>query len=195
MSRQPIDQVTKGNNLPPRVQVWQYTRCSKVPFSARDIAEATGIDKTVSGPYLKSLANAGYLAIVDKRLGKPIMFEFIKGPMPAPRVRPDGSPVKIGAGQENMWRSMKMLKSFSVEELAQTSTCDDVTVNSLTAKTYVFMLFRAGYLRKVSNNPDRWSLPMAKRTGPMAPMIQRIKQVYDQNLRKVVWPSYEGDQS
>ena len=57
-------------------------------------------------------------------------------------------------------------------------------------------LQRAGYLKvAVSKGPyrrARYMLIPARNSGPQAPLIQRIKQVYDPNLGKVVWPRQVG---
>ncbi len=195
MSRKPIDQVTKGKKLPPRERVWKFIRGRKAAFTVRDISDNVKVDYGLSRPYLKSLVKAGYISIVNSAApGEVIQYKFIKGPVAAPRVRRDGSPVTQGAGQENMWRSMKMLNAFSAQELALAASADNVTVSTGTARSYICMLAKAGYLKKTGDEPARWVLLSTKRTGPLAPMVQRIKHVYDPNLKKVVWPvSSVGD--
>lgn len=47
MSRKPIDQVTKGNLLPPRQRIWKYIRGRKKPFSTIDISNDIKIDPTL----------------------------------------------------------------------------------------------------------------------------------------------------
>ncbi|PHR52919.1 MAG: hypothetical protein COA47_17400 [Robiginitomaculum sp.] len=190
MSRKPIDQVVKGRDGTPRERVWKFIRGRKEAFTVRDISDAVKVNYGLSRPYLKSLVLAGYVGLVrlPQKVTDFTTYKFIKGPMTPPRVRKDGSPVTQGSGQENMWRSMKMLGAFSTSELAIASSSDEVTVSGGTASSYITMLVKAGYLRKVSEVPSRWVLLTAKRTGPLAPMVQRVKHVYDPNLKKVVWP-------
>lgn len=197
MSSKPIDQITSGNVLPPRQRIWKFIRGRKDNFTTVDISNELKINLLQSRTYLKSLAKAGFIevAALPRNARQPVSYKFVKGPMMAPRVRKDGSRVTQGAGQNNMWRTMKMTGQFTVSELAVASSTEDDTVTIKTAKTYIQMLTRAGYLKKISHNPGRWKLPTSKHTGPIAPMIQCTKQVFDPNLNKVVWPVQEGKTS
>ena len=190
MSRKPIDQVIKGRDGTPRERVWKFIRGRREVFTVRTVGREAKVNHDIARTYLNSLASAGHISIKYQPDGEArgIIYKFYKGPVTAPRVRKDGSPVTQGSGQENMWRSMKMLNAFSTSELAVASSSDDVAVSEGTAKSYITMLVKAGYLRKVSEGPSRWVLLTSKRTGPLAPMVQRVKHVYDPNLKKVVWP-------
>ncbi|MBL4800888.1 MAG: hypothetical protein JKY45_03270 [Emcibacter sp.] len=197
MSSKPIDQTTKGNVLPPRQSIWKFIRGRKDTFTTIDISNELKINLLQSRTYLKSLVKAGFIEVVDlpRNAAQPVSYKFIKGPMTAPRVRKDGSRVTQGSGQNNMWRTMKMAGKFTLPDLARAASTDEVTVSIEAAKGYVGMLTRAGYLRKISDKPSLWTLPICKRTGPLAPMIQRVKQVFDPNLNKVVWPVDQGEKS
>ncbi|WP_339863247.1 hypothetical protein [Paremcibacter congregatus] len=196
MSPKPIDQVVKGQNFMPRDRIWKWLRGHKKSFTAGDILRDLDIRNTLSLPYLNGLVRAGHITLEYQatKPGEPCVFKFLKGPMATPRVRQDGSPVKHGAGQDNMWRTMQMLTKFTAQDLAVTSSTEDVAVSVSTAKAYIVMLVRAKYLRKVGEKPSAWCLVPSKNTGYQAPMVQRVKSVFDPNLGKVVWP-LEGNRS
>ena len=48
------------------------------------------------------------------------------------------------------------------------------------------MLRTAGYLRKKKGDKN-YTLVLGMNTGPLAPQIQKTKQIYDPNLQKVIW--------
>jgi hypothetical protein len=91
-----------------------------------------------------------------------------------------------------MWRTMKMLAAFTPSDIAIHASTDDVSVNKSDAKDYIGHLHKAGYLTvtkkaKPGCNQARYRLLPSKNTGPHSPQVQRIKQVFDPNLNKVVW--------
>ena len=194
MPRKPINKVLERHGEEPRERIWKFIRERKSGITTSDIRDELKINSKLSFPYLKSLVKAGHLeATPPTRRGGNTVFEFVKGPVYAPRVRPDGSPVKLGAGQENMWRSMKMLGQFTVQELATAATTDDVQVKYDTARCYIQALTKAGYLKKCGSQPVCWYLIPTKNTGPKAPQVQnrRPRRLWDPNLRKIVWPLEE----
>ena len=114
-------------------------------------------------------------------------------------MRPDGSAVTQGAGTGAMWRSMKILGSFTAPELALLATTDVARVTEETAKTYLRFLERAGFVARVEKarpghkpSKDRWRFVKSRDPGPLPPQIQRIKQVFDPNSDTVVWPKAAG---
>lgn len=106
----------------------------------------------------------------------------------APRVRPDGSEVETGSVRENMWRSMKILGNFTAKELAIAASTAQSPCGVNTAIEYCRYLNRAGYL---AGGPEGFVFIRSRYTGPRPPAIQRIKQVFDHNLGKVVWPEVD----
>ena len=108
----------------------------------------------------------------------------------APRLTRDGEPVTQGGANENMWRSMRMMGVFTPQDLAVHSTTETTNVAVATAKAYCTMLMKAGYLRVVrkAQPPTRQAAyRLVRDTGPLHPQIQRVKQVYDQNLGEVTY--------
>lgn len=121
-----------------------------------------------------------------------------------PKVRKDGTEITMGKGREQMWLVMKVLADFSAIDLAVHASTGDTQVCESDAKSYIQYLHKAGYLVEVQpgkpgNRPGsgvktRYRLVPQKYTGPRPPMVQRVKQVYDQNLKKVVWSAAGGDE-
>ena len=76
-------------------------------------------------------------------------------------------------------------------------------VSEASADDYIIFLHRAGYLKMIApakvggfskvREKARYRFLSHKNTGPKAPMIQRVKHVYDPNLEQVVWPKEDGE--
>lgn len=150
--------------------------------------------------YITGLVAAGYLRIVSARPGKAVQYEVAKDcGLEAPRVRKDGTEVTQGRGREQMWRTIKIIGDFSSDELAKAASTPDFPVARATAKDYCIMLASADYLMITREGspgiPSRYRLIPSHWTGPRAPMIQRLKQLFDPNTGQVVYrrnPQTEG---
>ena len=155
-------------------------------FTVRQVREATTLKMDTVREYLTGLAAAKY--IVRLTCDGPAKYQLTKDVgVEAPRVRRDGTPVTQGQGCENMWNAMRIMRVFTARELAVAACTPDCSVKESTAVDYAMHLCRAGYLSK---RPDgHYVMPPRAWTGPLAPMIQRVKQVWDPNQRKVRWRS------
>lgn len=175
-------------SLSKRDVIWSEIRKQR-DFSVRQLhlAVAKTCSERIVRTYLKSLCAANYLSNSDNR------YHLISDcGVDAPRVRPDGTPVLRGCGHENMWRTMKILKTFSWYDVMVVSTTDEVIVRKSTAQHYVTALHRAGYLTLIkSAQPNGvraiYRLNRTKNTGNRPPIIQRDRSVYDPNLGRVVY--------
>lgn len=107
----------------------------------------------------------------------------------APRVDRQGREATQGRVTLALWRAMHIHKQFDYRELTAWAAVESVRVAPDTAITYCQYLARAGYLQVMqpakSGAPARYRL--AKYTGPKAPLIQKVKHLYDPNLGEVVW--------
>lgn len=196
MAQKPID---KRNPLETREAIWaairklQAFKVRELRFETRCTMEqvrdyVTGLH---AAGYLKKLENTGYALVRDCGIEPP-------------KVRKDGTEITMGKGREQMWLVMKVLGDFSALDLAVHASTEDVQVSETDAKSYMLYLHKAGYLVEVQpgksgNRPGngvkaRYRLLPQKYSGPRPPMVQRVKQVYDQNLKKVVWRSTGGDE-
>lgn len=159
------------------------------------MSSRTGVHRKTAADYIAALAAGGYIERRqedgDGAGGKArLMLRLVKDAgHHAPRLRKDGTAVTQGAGVTNMWRSMRMLGKFSVLDLSLHSSTPAVRVTIETAKAYCGMLLSTGYLRVVQKaEPVKGRIAiyrLIRNDGPKAPMIQRVKQVYDPNTGRV----------
>lgn len=176
------------------LQVFHHAQLCKEIYHQQGRSVA---DDTVRS-YVRRLERGGYITLLEeqKLQGNAVrkLYEIgLRAPHDAPRLSKTGEPVTQGLAQENMWRTMRIIWIFTPRDLAIQATTEEVEVSETAAKDYCKRLKAAGYLVVVKENngphsqatyrliPDKW-------TGPKAPMIQRIKAVFDPNLGKVVWP-------
>lgn len=162
------------------VHVTSYLAAARRPRLAAD-------KKTVTD-YLKRLAAAGVLQV---GLDGDYRLPLDPGPK-TPRVRRDGSVVEMGSGRRAIWRSMRILRQFTLDDLVKLGSTEDVVINRVDANHFVRWLVKAQYVMVIDRPrdnriPTTYRLVPSKSTGPLPPQIQRSHQLYDPNLRKVVW--------
>ncbi len=180
VGRKPMD---KLNGYDSREAMWAVIR-EKQTFMVRDIHQETTLDISTVRDYIRGLANAGYLSEEGDISGK--VFTLIRDiGIDAPKVRKDGSAVTQGQGQVNMWKAMRTLQVFSPRDLAVNASTRTCTVQQASAEGYCRHLCHAGYLRQ-DDHGSYFFIPHMY-SGPKPPMIQRVKRVWDQNLKKVMW--------
>jgi hypothetical protein len=197
VSRKPID---KQQPSECRQAIWEWIKAhvkehgASHAFFLKDID--VKLEKDTIRDYLTGLFNAGYLGVYNDPTAKlpkgtPMAYYFKEDcGHDAPRVRRDGTPVTQGQGRQQMWNAMRILKVFRPVDLAFNASTDDHTVAESEAVSYCAALCKAGYL---SDRPAAgYMLLPSMWTGPHPPQIQRTKQVYDPNLRRVVWARIEG---
>ena len=198
MPLKPVHLRSAGSQPQGRQAVWEAIR-RLGSFTIRDLrGELNAENQMHPGsirPYVQGLANAGFLAeVTDQGVGTWALVRDVG--VEAPRVRRDGSEVTHGRAREQLWRTMKVLGAFTVRELAVAASTEACRVDVTDAKSYVGYLKKAGYLVEVaeraSNQPARYRLLPSRNTGPKAPMVQRVHQVFDPNLGQVVWPVAGG---
>lgn len=193
MAQKPVD---KRSRLNTREYLWEVMLKLKT-FTARDLAKETTYHASSISDYLTGLVAAG---IIEKKVepmrGITIARYTIDpetAPAEPPRVRPDGSVVTQGMGRHNMWRTMKMLKEFTAAQLVAFASTETAAVAPAEGEYYIDYLCKAGYLTLVEGaSPRTWRFNADRYTGPKAPMIQKVLNVYDQNTGRVVWQSGKG---
>ena len=189
MARKPVDEIAKMNKRHGREGAWIVIRKQTSTFTVADIANNVDLSKGSVLDYLKALAAAGILEIAKSETNGAITvhhYRLLKDVgAETPRVRADGSEVTQGRGVEAMWRTIKLLSSFTADELALTASTASTIIKPNTAADYLKHLSKAGYVRRTAN---RFSFVKSRDPGPLAPQIQRVKQVFDPNSKTVVWP-------
>lgn len=196
-NRKPMD---KLNGYDSREAMWAVIRSIKT-FTVRELREETTLEISTVRDYVTGLCAAGYLekdgtkpsGSAGKGIGaNAVVYKLVKDAgVDTPRVRKDGTKVTQGQGRLNMWRTMRMIGNFTAKELAVNASTPDCIIKESTASDYAHHLCLAGYLR---NQGNRYLFKKTSYTGPKPPMIQRVKRVWDQNLKKVMWREDGGRQ-
>lgn len=194
MARKPAHlELAGGKGL--RQRLWERMRAWKGAFGYADITVGAECVETVRD-YVLGLERAGFLAVAKPaghrtpklwRLAHDVGAE-------APRVRRDGTPVTMGLGQEQMWRTLRLLDGdVNAIELAAGASTPQIPVRESAAADYLHNLHRAGYLTETRKGHGtgrggvRSRYRLAQDTGPRPPMVGRTRVVYDPNLGRVVW--------
>ena len=193
MSRKPIDQQQPHEC---RQAVWEWIRAYAVKHGPDHTFTLPQIDvlleETSIRTYLAALHKGGYLDVLQMGTrGVLNIYRLIKDcGVDAPRLRKDGQPVTQGRGRYQMWRSMAVIKAFTPAELANYASTEEHQVAIGEAASYCKEICKAGYLSARSDGS--YMVVLAQRHGPHPPQVQRTKQIYDPNLKKVVWSRVEG---
>lgn len=169
-----------------REVVWGAMRKLK-RFTVSDLLRDLGIGVTrrTMNRYCAGLERAGYLKRTPPRGARAHEFALARDlGAEAPRITNTGREIAGTRKREDIWRTIRILKDFSLLELA--AVIPGLTKDN--AKRYVRYLRLAGYV--VMGNDRRYRIIPAMCRGPRPPLIQR-GQVYDPNLRRVTWPRQE----
>lgn len=200
MTQRPIDVAVQLQARVPRGHAgfWEIIRELK-RFTIRDVDRRSNVHLATVRDFVRRLERGGYLRRDAEQTAEGIVYELIRDQPEVPALRRDGTPARQkGLGQEQMWRAMKMLRDFDARDLAFAASTDDEQIRIATAQSYIKHLHRVGYLAVVqpaktgtagrpgSGSLARYKLLPSKRTGPLAPMIQRTHFVFDPNLNRVV---------
>lgn len=194
MPCKPIIELAGGKS--PRQRIWAAIRAwagtGDGTFTVDGLARTAKLEIEPIQAYLRGLVAGGWVLIVmqgGRGVKNVYRLEKDNG-IEAPRVRQDGSEVTQGSGNEALWGVITVLDSFTAQTIA-----DIANVAPHTAKTYCLFLSRAGYLIVTSQGKGHGNGGVAtvyrtvktRISGPRAPMITRLKVVYDPNLHQVVW--------
>jgi len=182
MPPKPIDQrhPLAGNDA-----VW--TAMLELTDAGSDITVPAIHRKTLRGKgeireYLRRLCLAGMCTVQanDGRFAA-ARYTLQQRPAQAPQLDKEGRPVPE-TDQQRLWRAIRMAKVCTVADLTAT-----VGAKANTVESYLNHLVCAGYLTRTGGQ-----YRLVRQHGPLAPMVQRVKQVYDPNLKAVVWPKELG---
>lgn len=185
MAQKPVD---KRSRLNTREYLWEVMLKLK-SFTATGLTKETTYHTSTVMSYLKGLLAAGIIT----HDGITYTIDPETAPADPPRVREDGTIVTQGMGRHNMWRTMKMLKEFTIAQLVAFASTETVTVAQSEAEYYSDYLCKAGYITLIEGaSPRSYRFNADRYTGPKAPMIQKVLNVYDQNTSRVVWQSGKG---
>jgi hypothetical protein len=168
-----------------RERIWALIREIKT-FTSRDIALKTRIPRSGGAirDYLAALEKAGFVRVLaEKKRGVFNLYELARDiGVEAPRVNKDGG-ILPPSGRTRMWKTMRILGTFTARELASAASLEGAPVAVDEAEYYCMWLRKGGYLR---GDKKRWAFVSAMNTGPKAPQILRVKRLYDPNRNVIV---------
>lgn len=175
--------------LTTREKLWRAMRELK-DFRVPDLAHATGVwhCEYHIQDYLRGLIKAGIVAVKDRPeyQGAHATYTLVRDlGVDAPRVRRDGTTVAEPA-QETMWRGMKILREFTALDLLAHAAMGGITIKESTANKYCQWLARGGYLKTLGRPSTGQRYRLLLDTGPKAPQVLRVKQLFDVNTGKVM---------
>lgn len=197
MPRRPADQLAAAPKLAGRQRIWDAMRqiaADGVAITTTEVAVRTDIPRPTIYSYCRALEAAGYIRVTRRPDGRGAcaIYGIEATPAEAPRLSRSGAAVLQGRAQEQMWQAMRRLAGvWSVDELALVASTDQVEVTAAHAADYCSRLARAGYLRR-AHKKDHYRFRRPADTGPLPPMIQTTKAVWDPNLGRIVWPAGEA---
>jgi len=165
-------------------------------FTVKSIAYASeGVAYQSVKRYVDFLRGEGFIARIGSRTdgyATLAVYAVKKRVNKAPIKRPKGKAQPFTARQA-MWNAMRVLKQFSVNELAAVASTEERPVAPHTADNYIRALLRVGVLTPVAKPQrldGRGSLPGVYRlapganTGPHAPKLCNANFVFDMNTRQ-----------
>lgn len=194
--RQPAARRSSG-----REAVWEAIRERREGFTVQELVRKTGQKIAAVRDYLRSLHKAGFVGVkghTESPSGNPGAFQrtvyhLAKDVgLDAPRLRLDGTALPE-MGRDRLWRSMRILKEFTIKDLVLTASLPEAPVAEGEAAFYCLLLSRAGYLLEIEPN-KRFRFLAAAFTGPKAPVIRRVREVVDANTGEVRWSGDEREE-
>lgn len=132
--------------------------------------------------YMDALVRAGFVASSGGNF-----YRVARKQVEAPRLTQAGRQKVHATRQSYLWRAMKMLGFFSVDDLVAASSSPELEISAAFANTYADELAAAGYLLSRSERGRTvFRLRPGMNTGPAAPQVLRARFVWDPNLCRVV---------
>lgn len=161
-------------------------------WTIRDVARMVGCIPTQAHNYIVRLERCGYVERVGKTPGREggVLFrrtarQSVRG---APRIAQNGK--ELGELQiETIWRTIRMLKRFTVPELAAFASTDERNVPVTTVQVYVSALLRAEIIirdGKREHQRAHHHYRLLRSIGPRAPRILTANIVFDPNSKKTL---------
>lgn len=198
--RKPVT-ATSAAYMLPKDAIWAAIRATDGPFT-RDEIEIDArrlcgysLNSSSTCDFLQRLLRADILELVRVEQGQGAArakwWRLVNDTgSEAPVLNANGEPGTQGMGQEQLWRSMHMLKRFSLSELKLAASTEIVSVTESTASSYCKHLCRAGYLVRCGriNRRTLYAIVPGTYYGPRAPMVTKVKAIYDPNLGELLTP-------
>lgn len=163
-------------------------------FTLPELVRATKQPPVILRHYLNRLRHSGRVRLVENTNGmtesrastrpSPV-YELVDDcGLEAPRLN------DALCRREQLWRTMRLLATFTVQELAIAASTDRFPITSAYAAAYCQILHKAAYLITVAPRrryrQARYRLPPQNDTGPQPPILHRYRYLFDPNLGRIV---------
>ncbi|MFH1796302.1 MAG: hypothetical protein ABIF45_17570 [Pseudomonadota bacterium] len=163
------------------------------PWTIRQIVLRTNVSTRSVSQFVDRLRKAGIAALVETRVSvagqksATACYRLTRRPIDTPRLYPDGSE-RPEDDLQLLWRTMKMVKSFTPRELADQAGSDDRAVGLELTRQYVSRLCAVGIVAVTqpvrSRREARYRL--VRNLGARAPRILTARVVFDPNAKQVI---------
>lgn len=161
-------------------------------FTVQDVAGRSDGNTSPIHPFVRRLVAAGFIGVetFDK---SPSVYNVIQKQSATPKMNADGTLVAGVVRQAAMWNTMRSpacRAGFTVQDLVVWGSTDESPIAIATARRYVSLLAKAGYLVQVGHALESkmalWRLLPHMNTGPAYPMALMTKVIFDQNRCEVM---------
>lgn len=191
MSLQPARLKSTTSSPAWRDRIWAFVRKHK-QVTIDDVL-TTGLPRRLVSDYLNGLERAGF--IKQETTGE--LYHLVRDVGPeAPVLNHRGQAPAGFCVRDALWRTMKLLKEFTVIDLAVNASTEQCRVTERDARVYLRALVAAGYVAALARDAEgrppggrllRYRFLNSRNTGPRPPLLQQVLQVVDLNEGKVVW--------
>jgi hypothetical protein len=194
MARRPHLEQLAMHVLVPRgnAGIWQVIKtlaAERETFTVVDVDGRMNSHRDTVRDYVQRLERAGYLALDRIEHGNPPrrVYRLVRTARDAPRLRRDGTELPETA-QDTLWRTIKMLKRFTVSALIAAAGSETRVIPRVTAHRYVRQLAEVGVLsRPFAGGPaTEAEFMLVRNLGGEAPKILRTHLVFDPNSNTVL---------
>ncbi|MBV1702594.1 MAG: hypothetical protein KGQ46_12315 [Hyphomicrobiales bacterium] len=174
--------------MPGRDEIWKsmmYLTNLSGSFSRAEVVAKAMNSREYVHRYLKALIKAGYAEQLPVQPKRGTRFRVIRTQISTPRVRADGTdlgePINV-----TLWRTMRMLKTFTAPELCAHASLPERPVKLTTAAAYLCHLEAAGLLTILAPGQRRGAkahrrFGLIGTPGGQAPRVLKADAVYDPN--------------
>lgn len=161
------------------------------PWTLRQLDDQTNVNRASSKDYVHRLEKGGFVERIGevparRGVSNATQWRLIKKPIEAPRLDRHGNVLEETAAQL-LWRSIRILKTFTCRELQAAAELPNRPIALNTARHYVAALAEVGMLSAPpSRAPTEWTYRLLRDVGPKAPSVSSASIVFDPNSRQVI---------
>lgn len=163
------------------------------PWTQRDVVDRCNVDRASIKDFVLRLVAGRFAEQVGVKPNRGTgnvdakLYRLLRTQLETPRLNRKGEPYPEPL-YATLWRSMKMTKVFTVEELAQLASTEERPITVARTRNYLNHLERAGVVLRAPS-PSRGKtvhFRLARNLGPKAPSVMQTHVVFDPNSRQVI---------